>query len=291
MYIYIHIFESLKSYFLCSSYLLPCLKNKTTSLTFNIIMVLLTFINSSFFLVLFILMHYFSTVCHCLKPSKHSASSELTCQSAHLTPRESRTTGTGVCVLRRGRCWLTTPCKRTSRLSSRPSCECSWRCGGDQNQIRKRKRGAKKKTTFVVVVSHPQTLAVLQQPPPDPEGVLLPAAAPPHGRRRRVGPHRREGRPGRFSVWTNNNKNFHPLETVTPLAQPFTDMQQGFFLGGPAKCCWRCNWGGPPCVQERQLSDSFRLYTEHCLCLMKNMRQVFPCTSAAAISRYEIMLR
>uniref|UniRef100_A0AAQ6ILV5 BAI1 associated protein 3 n=1 Tax=Anabas testudineus TaxID=64144 RepID=A0AAQ6ILV5_ANATE len=37
---------------------------------------------------------------------------------------------------------------------------------------------------------------------------------------------------------------------------------------------------GPSCVQERQLSDSFRLYTEHCLCLMKNMRQVFPCTSA-----------
>ncbi|KAL6102587.1 baiap3 [Pungitius sinensis] len=42
---------------------------------------------------------------------------------------------------------------------------------------------------------------------------------------------------------------------------------------------------------ERQLSDSFRLYTEHCLCLMKNMRQVFPCTSAAAIARYELMLR
>uniref|UniRef100_A0A8C2X4C4 BAI1 associated protein 3 n=1 Tax=Cyclopterus lumpus TaxID=8103 RepID=A0A8C2X4C4_CYCLU len=49
--------------------------------------------------------------------------------------------------------------------------------------------------------------------------------------------------------------------------------------------------GGPSCVQERQLSDSFRLYTEHCLCLMKNMRQVFPCTSAAAITRYELMLR
>uniref|UniRef100_A0A671UFV8 BAI1 associated protein 3 n=1 Tax=Sparus aurata TaxID=8175 RepID=A0A671UFV8_SPAAU len=47
---------------------------------------------------------------------------------------------------------------------------------------------------------------------------------------------------------------------------------------------------GPSCVQERQLSDSFRLYTEHCLCLMKNMRQVFPCTSAAAITRYELML-
>ncbi|XP_030592184.1 BAI1-associated protein 3 [Archocentrus centrarchus] len=50
----------------------------------------------------------------------------------------------------------------------------------------------------------------------------------------------------------------------------------------------------PPTVRgdlERQLSDSFRLYTEHCLCLMKNMRQVFPCTSAAAITRYELMLR
>uniref|UniRef100_A0A665VDK2 BAI1 associated protein 3 n=1 Tax=Echeneis naucrates TaxID=173247 RepID=A0A665VDK2_ECHNA len=47
----------------------------------------------------------------------------------------------------------------------------------------------------------------------------------------------------------------------------------------------------PSCVQERQLSDSFRLYTDHCLCLMKNMRQVFPCTSAAAITRYELMLR
>uniref|UniRef100_H3C752 BAI1 associated protein 3 n=1 Tax=Tetraodon nigroviridis TaxID=99883 RepID=H3C752_TETNG len=42
---------------------------------------------------------------------------------------------------------------------------------------------------------------------------------------------------------------------------------------------------------ERQLSDSFRLYTEHCLCLMKNMRQVFPCASAAAIARFELMLR
>lgn len=46
-----------------------------------------------------------------------------------------------------------------------------------------------------------------------------------------------------------------------------------------------------PCPQERQLSDSFRLYTEHCLCLMKNMRQVFPCASAAAITRFELMLR
>uniref|UniRef100_A0A3Q2Z436 BAI1 associated protein 3 n=1 Tax=Hippocampus comes TaxID=109280 RepID=A0A3Q2Z436_HIPCM len=47
----------------------------------------------------------------------------------------------------------------------------------------------------------------------------------------------------------------------------------------------------PPSVRGDLLSDSFRLYTEHCLCLMKNMRQVFPCTSAAAITRYELMLR
>ncbi|KAL0992850.1 hypothetical protein UPYG_G00099760 [Umbra pygmaea] len=42
---------------------------------------------------------------------------------------------------------------------------------------------------------------------------------------------------------------------------------------------------------ERQLSDSFRLYTEHCLCLMKSMRQVFPCTNRAAVTRCELMLR
>ncbi|KAM4530413.1 BAI1-associated protein 3 [Odontesthes bonariensis] len=50
----------------------------------------------------------------------------------------------------------------------------------------------------------------------------------------------------------------------------------------------------PPAVRgdlERQLSDSFRLYIEHCLCLMKNMRQIFPSTNAAAITRYELMLR
>uniref|UniRef100_A0A3Q4BII3 Uncharacterized protein n=1 Tax=Mola mola TaxID=94237 RepID=A0A3Q4BII3_MOLML len=47
----------------------------------------------------------------------------------------------------------------------------------------------------------------------------------------------------------------------------------------------------PAAVRGDLLSDSFRLYTEHCLCLMKNMRQVFPCTSAAAITRYELMLR
>ncbi|XP_055749000.1 BAI1-associated protein 3-like [Salvelinus fontinalis] len=50
----------------------------------------------------------------------------------------------------------------------------------------------------------------------------------------------------------------------------------------------------PQAVQgdlERQLSDSFRLYTDHCLCLMKSMRQVFPCTSPAAVTRCELMLR
>uniref|UniRef100_A0A3P8NW68 BAI1 associated protein 3 n=1 Tax=Astatotilapia calliptera TaxID=8154 RepID=A0A3P8NW68_ASTCA len=47
---------------------------------------------------------------------------------------------------------------------------------------------------------------------------------------------------------------------------------------------------GPSCVQERQLSDSFRLYTEHCLCLMKNMRQVFPCTSAAALTGSHVLM-
>ncbi|KAJ3601541.1 hypothetical protein NHX12_032509 [Muraenolepis orangiensis] len=44
-------------------------------------------------------------------------------------------------------------------------------------------------------------------------------------------------------------------------------------------------------IDERQLSDSFRLYTEHCLCLMKKVRQVFPSTSPAAITRLELMLR
>lgn len=53
----------------------------------------------------------------------------------------------------------------------------------------------------------------------------------------------------------------------------------------------RAQLPAPSCVQERHLSDSFRLYTEHCLCLMKNMRQVFPCASAAAIARFELMLR
>ncbi|KAM9393018.1 BAI1-associated protein 3 [Pholidichthys leucotaenia] len=50
----------------------------------------------------------------------------------------------------------------------------------------------------------------------------------------------------------------------------------------------------PPAVRgdlERRLSDSFRLYSDHCLNQMKNMRQVFPCSSAAAVTRYELMLR
>lgn len=41
---------------------------------------------------------------------------------------------------------------------------------------------------------------MLQRPPPDAEGVLLPAAAPPEDHWCRVGPCRREGRPGRFST-------------------------------------------------------------------------------------------
>lgn len=143
--------------------------------------------------------------------------------------------------------------------------------------------------------SLPQPLAVLQQPPSDPEGVLLPAAAPPEDHRCRVGPSRSEGRPGRFlHHWPPiRKKTSHHLETVTSLAQLFTDIHQGFWIS--QKCLTasvlEAITEGPSCVQERQLSDSFRLYTEHCLCLMKNMRQVFPCTSAAAITRYELMLR
>lgn len=140
-----------------------------------------------------------------------------------------------------------------------------------------------------------QSLAVLQQPPSDPEGVLLPAAAPPEDHRCRVGPCRCEGRPGRFSAHRplSRKKSFHHLESVTSLAQLLTDIHQGFWFS--QKCLTasvlEAITEGPSCVQERQLSDSFRLYTEHCLCLMKNMRQVFPCTSAAAITRYELMLR
>uniref|UniRef100_A0A672Y9H9 BAI1 associated protein 3 n=1 Tax=Sphaeramia orbicularis TaxID=375764 RepID=A0A672Y9H9_9TELE len=77
--------------------------------------------------------------------------------------------------------------------------------------------------------------------------------------------------------------DFHHLETVTSLAQLFTDIHEGFWLSQKclAASVLEAITAGPSCVQERQLSDSFRLYTEHCLCLMKNMRQVFPCTSAA----------
>lgn len=142
-----------------------------------------------------------------------------------------------------------------------------------------------------------QSLAVLQQPPSDPEGVLLPAAAPPEDYRCRVGPSRCAGRPSRFYTVApptgKKTKTFHHLETVTSLAQLLTDIHQGFWFS--QKCLTasvlEAITEGPSCVQERQLSDSFRLYTEHCLCLMKNMRQVFPCTSAAAITRYELMLR
>lgn len=136
---------------------------------------------------------------------------------------------------------------------------------------------------------------MLQQPPSDTEGVLLPAAAPPEDHRCRVGPRRCEGRPGRLSAISLSvgTKTFPYLETVTSLAQLFTDMHQGFWSS--QKCLTtrvlEAITEGPSCVQERQLSDSFRLYTEHCLCLMKNMRQVFPCTSVAAITRYELMLR
>uniref|UniRef100_A0A668AUP9 BAI1 associated protein 3 n=1 Tax=Myripristis murdjan TaxID=586833 RepID=A0A668AUP9_9TELE len=81
----------------------------------------------------------------------------------------------------------------------------------------------------------------------------------------------------------------HAVQTdLSPLQQLLTDIHQGFWFS--QKCLTagvlEAITEGPSCVQERQLSDSFRLYTEHCLCLMKNMRQVFPCTSAAAITLY-----
>ncbi|XP_030645671.1 BAI1-associated protein 3 [Chanos chanos] len=40
-----------------------------------------------------------------------------------------------------------------------------------------------------------------------------------------------------------------------------------------------------------ELAESFRLYCDYCLSLMKNMRQVFPCTNPAAVTRCELMLR
>ncbi|MBN3306410.1 BAIP3 protein, partial [Amia calva] len=42
---------------------------------------------------------------------------------------------------------------------------------------------------------------------------------------------------------------------------------------------------------EQGLADSFGLFVEYCLALLKNMRQVFPCSSAAAVARCEFMLR
>ncbi|KAB5531075.1 hypothetical protein PHYPO_G00136740 [Pangasianodon hypophthalmus] len=42
---------------------------------------------------------------------------------------------------------------------------------------------------------------------------------------------------------------------------------------------------------ENLLAESFKLYCDYCLSLMKSMRHVFPCTNPAAITRCEIMLR
>lgn len=140
-----------------------------------------------------------------------------------------------------------------------------------------------------------QPLAVLQQPPSEPAAVLLPAAAPPEDHRCRVGSSSCAGRPGRSDVIASRWEEKPVISggTVTSLAQLLTGIHQGFWFS--QKCLTACELeaitAGPSCVQERQLSDSFRLYIEHCLCLMKNMRQVFPCTSAAAITRYELMLR
>ncbi|XP_066530374.1 BAI1-associated protein 3 [Hoplias malabaricus] len=39
------------------------------------------------------------------------------------------------------------------------------------------------------------------------------------------------------------------------------------------------------------LAQSFKLYCDYCLSLMKSMRQVFPCTNTIAITRCELMLR
>ncbi|KAJ8364130.1 hypothetical protein SKAU_G00129610 [Synaphobranchus kaupii] len=49
-----------------------------------------------------------------------------------------------------------------------------------------------------------------------------------------------------------------------------------------------------PSVQgelEASLADSFSLYTDYCLALLRNMRQTFPCSSPTAITRCEFMLR
>lgn len=85
------------------------------------------------------------------------------------------------------------------------------------------------------------------------------------------------------SEMSRNSKKLRPLtsSSLTPIE----------VFGGAGNVSRRALTSRPCCVQERQLSDSFRLYTEHCLCLMKNMRQVFPCASAVAITRFELMLR
>lgn len=140
---------------------------------------------------------------------------------------------------------------------------------------------------FPPVLLCEQSLAVLQQPPPGPEGVLRPAAAPPEDHRRGLGPHRGEGRPGRWRSLTSipAARGLRRLISSSPMPV------KGFIFAFVWPNASHANRGAPSCVQERQLSDSFRLYTEHCLCLMKNMRQVFPCASDAAITRFELMLR
>ncbi|XP_072532527.1 BAI1-associated protein 3 [Salminus brasiliensis] len=42
---------------------------------------------------------------------------------------------------------------------------------------------------------------------------------------------------------------------------------------------------------ESLLAQSFKLYCDYCLSLMKSMRQVFPCISPTAVTRCELMLR
>ncbi|XP_026859096.2 BAI1-associated protein 3 isoform X1 [Electrophorus electricus] len=49
--------------------------------------------------------------------------------------------------------------------------------------------------------------------------------------------------------------------------------------------------GGGRNELESVLAKSFKLYCDFCLSLMKGMRQVFPCTNPAAITRCELMLR
>ncbi|KAK1164971.1 BAI1-associated protein 3-like isoform X1 [Acipenser oxyrinchus oxyrinchus] len=42
---------------------------------------------------------------------------------------------------------------------------------------------------------------------------------------------------------------------------------------------------------ERSLAESFSVFTEYCLALLKRMRQVFPVTSTSAITRFDFLLR